>query len=147
MTLPTGKNKFVLTRGFNITRLLIAVVVICASVALMVPPRRSDHMGVKVAVVRGDFSTLDVVISAYKSDTGGYPSGSNGLRDLIIRPDGVQHWKGPYFKDATALPVDPWGHPYVYEFPGRHTVNSYDLTSMGPDGRIGTDDDIANWKK
>ena len=48
-------------------------------------------------------------------------SGKNGLQDLVVQPRDAQNWKGPYIKDATGLPLDPWGHPYVYEFPGRHT--------------------------
>ena len=32
---------------------------------------------------------------------------------------------------------DPWGHPYYY----RVVENSYDLRTLGPDGRLGTDDD------
>ena len=32
-------------------------------------------------------------------------------------------------------------------FPGKHNANSYDLLSVGPDGKEGTDDDIGNWTK
>jgi hypothetical protein len=39
------------------------------------------------------------------------------------------------------------GHKYFYECPGKHNPDSYDLFSAGPDGRIGTDDDIGNWTK
>ena len=40
---------------------------------------------------------------------------------------------------------DPWGNDYIYEFPGKHNSSSFDLLSMGPDGRSGTEDDITNW--
>jgi general secretion pathway protein G len=43
------------------------------------------------------------------------------------------------------IPMDPWTHPYIYTFPGKHRPNSYDLMSMGPNGQAGDEDDIFNW--
>ena len=45
--------------------------------------------------------------------------------------------------ESAKLPVDPWGNPYIYYYPGKHNPNSYDLLSAGPDGKEGTDDDIG----
>ena len=42
------------------------------------------------------------------------------------------------------IPADPWGRPYIYEFPGRLNPAGYDLRSMGPDGQPNTADDIVN---
>ena len=36
-----------------------------------------------------------------------------------------------------------WGNDYIYEYPGKRSQGSYDLMSMGPDGRVGGDDDIV----
>jgi len=58
------------------------------------------------------------------------------------RPANARAWHGPYLE---ALPKDPWGHDYLYECPGRHNPDSYDLLSPRPDGLLGTDDDITNW--
>ena len=77
-------------------------------------------------------------------DTGYYPKGKNGLVDLVQPPRDAQNWRGPYMKND--IPLDPWGHAYIYECPGKHNPSSYDLMSMGVHGRVGTDDDIANWQ-
>jgi general secretion pathway protein G len=45
------------------------------------------------------------------------------------------------------LPKDPWQNEYIYECPGKHNEKSYDVMSMGPDKRIGGDDDICNWQQ
>ena len=42
--------------------------------------------------------------------------------------------------------MDPWDNPYIYYYPGKHNANGYDLLSVGPDGKEGTDDDIGNWQ-
>jgi general secretion pathway protein G len=52
-------------------------------------------------------------------------------------------WKGPYVKQ---VPKDPWGNEYIYRYPGTNNANSYDIYSLGPDGREGNDD-ITNWSK
>ena len=85
-------------------------------------------------------STLD----QFKLDTGAYPKGSNGLVELVQQPIGATNWRGPYLDK---LPVDWWGHKYIYEYPGKHNTNGYDLFSAGPDGKPGTGDDIGNWMK
>ena len=67
------------------------------------------------------------------------------IQQLIEEPRDNKNWKGPYLKGE--IPKDPWGQPYVYECPGRrNNSKSYDLASIGPDGREGTEDDVANWQ-
>ena len=75
-------------------------------------------------------------------DNGYYPKGKNGLGDLVQQPRDAQNWHGPYLDK---LPNDPWGNDYIYECPGKHNPSSYDLLSVGPDGKAGTEDDIGNW--
>ena len=45
------------------------------------------------------------------------------------------------------IPLDPWGHSYIYVCPGKHNPSGYDLYSAGPDGREGNEDDITNWQQ
>ena len=79
---------------------------------------------------------------AYEVDNGYYPKGKNGLLDLIQQPRDSQNWRGPYIQSDT-IPKDPWGNDYVLVNPGEH--GAYDLLSAGPDGEMGTEDDITNW--
>jgi general secretion pathway protein G len=81
-------------------------------------------------------------LDRYCVETGDYPK---SLQDLVQQPTNETNWQGPYF-DPPKLPTDPWGNPYVYEFSGKHKPESYDLYSLGPDGKAGTDDDIGNWQ-
>jgi general secretion pathway protein G len=75
-------------------------------------------------------------------DNGYYPSGANGLNDLVNQPGNAQEWRGPYVKE---VPLDPWGNDYIYESPGKVNTGSYDISSAGPDGQPGNEDDITNW--
>jgi general secretion pathway protein G len=38
------------------------------------------------------------------------------------------------------IPLDPWGHAYIYVYPGTHNPNGYDLSAIAPDGQV-----FGNW--
>lgn len=44
---------------------------------------------------------------------------------------------------ASKVTKDPWGNDYTFKCPGEH--GSVDVTSNGPDGEQGTEDDIHNY--
>ncbi len=85
-----------------------------------------------------DIATFRTAIKMFETDIGRYPA---TLGDLQVQPTNAADWRGPYLDTAT-IPSDPWGHAYVYRYPGLRSTNAYDLLSCGPDGREGTADDI-----
>lgn len=91
--------------------------------------------------------SLEVPLTRFKIDMGGYPTTEEGLQALVSAPgtNGTR-WRGPYMKaDGGKLPADPWGTTYFYQYPGAHNTGSYDVWSAGPDRQNGTADDIGNW--
>jgi general secretion pathway protein G len=103
----------------------------------------AGHGNPRPTAARADiYGGIKSALDAFKVDTGAYPKGSNSLVELVQQPIGATNWRGPYLDK---LPVDWWGHNYIYEYPGKHNPNGYDLFSAGPDGKPGTDDDIGNW--
>ena len=91
--------------------------------------------------------SLAVPLSSYRYALGGYPTTEEGIQALITAPaTNAERWRGPYIKtDGGKLPVDPWGTPYHYRYPGTHNTDSYDVWSSGSDRQDGTADDIGNW--
>lgn len=95
--------------------------------------------------VKGDIQTFHASLIRYRTHAGLYPTTGQGLKALVSRPtDGPQPKSYKPLLREQAL-YDPWGNPYQYRFPGRHNPESYDIFSMGPDGKEGTADDIGNW--
>ena len=79
---------------------------------------------------------LENALAVYRFDQGGFPATEDGLQALTKRPDSAESWKGPYVDGE--LPVDPWKAPFTYE----HGAGIYRITSAGPDGQFGNDDDL-----
>lgn len=130
--------------GFTLIELLLVLVILGVLAAIVVPKFGGRTEQARVTAAQSQISTFGTALDAFEVDTGSYPKGKNGLLDLVQQPRDAINWKGPYMKND--IPNDPWGRAYIYEFPGKHNPSSYDLMSMGPDGKVGGDDDITNWQ-
>lgn len=130
--------------GFTLLELLVVMVII-GLLAGYVAPRYFAQIGKsEVKAARAQIDALDKAVETYRLDTGHYPKTEDGLAALDKQPAGETHWQGPYLKKA--VPLDPWGNPYVYKQPGDH--GDYDILSYGRDGKPGgegEDADLTNW--
>jgi general secretion pathway protein G len=131
-------------RAFTLIELLLVLVILGILAAIVVPKFAGRTEQARVAAAKTDISSIGTALDAFEVDMGHYPQGKNGLLELVNQPADAQSWKGPYLQKG--VPNDPWEHPYIYECPGKQNRNGYDLMSIGPDGRAGTDDDINNWQ-
>lgn len=130
----------------NAWRFTIAVCLLLVgamSLSTLRPPNGGRSAMARIMAAKADIDSLEVALDAYQIDTGQYPSGSGGLQALVQAPMNAANWHGPYVKQ---IPNDPWGTPYQYKSPGLHNTRTYDLSSAGPDRKVGTKDDLVNWK-
>ena len=89
-------------------------------------------------------SLLPTALKLYELDNGFFPTSSQGLEALLVRPTSSPvptNWNGPYIEKK---PTDPWGRAYEYVSPGKHRAD-YDLSSNGKDDKKESDD-ITNWE-
>jgi len=132
-------------KGFTLIELLV-VMVIVGLLAALVGPRLFPKLGKgKQAAAKAQIELLGQALDQMRLDIGRYPTTQEGLSALAANPGGIQNWDGPYLKKA--LPNDPWGKPYHYQFPGTHGTE-YDLFSYGRDGAPsgeGEDKDVNSW--
>ncbi len=129
--------------GFTLVEMLLVLVILATLAAIVVPKFSGRTEQARITAAKTQISNFGVALDSFEIDVGYYPKGRNGLQDLVVQPRDASAWRGPYIKE---IPKDPWGNEYVYESPSRHGDKSYDLMSPGPDGRVGTDDDITNWQ-
>ena len=107
-------------RGFTIIELLATMSLIALLSALAVPHYSHLTERARVAKAVGD-------IQAMRSD--------------ILSQDSLPASLATINRQSL---IDPWGHPYIYEYPGKRNPSGYDLISAGPDGQMNTGDDITN---
>ena len=124
---------------------LMIVVVILGILATIIMPRmlnrpeQARRMKAKV-----DIRNIESALALFKTDTGRFPTTSEGLEALVSDP-GIKGYNRNGYLDK--VPVDPWGNRYVYICPGVAS-RDYDLESYGKDGEEGgTEDnaDIESW--
>jgi general secretion pathway protein G len=132
-------------RGITLIELLV-VMVILAMFATLVGQRFFGRVEqARQTTTKAQISEFESVLDLYRLDVGRYPTSAEGLQALRVRPPGVEDWDGPYLRKE--VPLDQWGKPYIYRFPGEH--GDFDLLSLGADGQEGGDGentDIVNWQ-
>jgi general secretion pathway protein G len=122
-------------RGFTLIEILVVITVI-AILAAVVSPLVFRNVGdAKLSAARSQLDIFGLALDQYRLDNDYYPSTEQGLGALVAPPQGdpaPRNWRGPYLKRA--VPLDPWGHAYVYRAVGD---GGYDLLTLGRDGREG----------
>jgi general secretion pathway protein G len=117
--------------GFTLVEMLVVIAIIGLVVGL-VGPRVLNYLSEsKVKAAKIQIESFSAALDLYYLDNGAYPGANEGLTALVERPASALAWNGPYLKTAS-VPVDPWGHPYLYKVPGDHAP--YEIDSYGPGG-------------
>ncbi len=87
---------------------------------------------------RASLDMLKQALNNFEVDHDRFPTTAEGLDALVHRPPGMPDWHPRLEK----IPLDAWGHPFVYRKPTTTGQQFYDLYSLGPDGQDATPDDI-----
>lgn len=142
------RNRLTARGGFTLMEMMVVLAII-GTLAMLVASNILRNVGdANVTAARSQIETLAVALDAYRLDVGAYPTTEEGLTALRVAPTGAEArgWRGPYLRKS--VPLDPWGHPYVYVSPGARNPDSYDLYTPGRDGApggTGEDADITSW--
>jgi general secretion pathway protein G len=130
--------------GFSLLEVMVVLVIIGMIMAIVAPNIMGQQEEAAADKARLDIQQLEDAMSMYKLRNKVYPSTEQGLEALVtasnIDPVPKRFPDGGFIE---SLPEDPWGNPYQLLSPGER--GKFDILSMGPDGVIGTEDDIGNW--
>jgi len=131
-------------QAFTLVELLLVLSILALLAGLVLPKLVGTGEKAKVKTAIAQIGAFKSALEMFEVDNGKFPPGRSGLQDLIVKPRyASQDWH--MYLDK--IPKDPWGNDYIYECPGRHNPNSYDISSPGPDAQAGNEDDIGNWDK
>lgn len=130
--------------GFTLIELMIVVVILGLLATTIMPrilnrPEQARRIKAKIEI-----RNIESALALFKTDTGRFPTTSEGLGALISEP-GIKGYNADGYLDK--VPLDPWGNRYIYISPGVHSKD-YDLESFGKDGEdggTGDNADIESW--
>ena len=126
-------------RGMTLIEIMVVLVIlgmIAAAVAVNVVKRQQDA---ELKQARTDVQNIaSQGVDAFRVLKGRFPTTEEGIHILV---------EEGFLKanNAEGTLKDPWGHEYVYLYPGQAHPDAYDVKSNGPDGQPGTPDDIVNY--
>ncbi|MBX3363710.1 MAG: type II secretion system protein GspG [Phycisphaeraceae bacterium] len=131
-----------LRRGFTLIEVMIVIGIILAIggiVGVALFQQREDS---KIKLTQQDMNTLKSGIAFFFQEFDRVPTTEEGLSVLwakanLDNPDDEVRWRAALQKP---LVNDRWNREWVYE---QLTRTSYQITSVGPDGEEGSDDDIV----
>lgn len=129
------------SRGFTLLELLVVVAIIGLLAAFVGPRLFGNVSKSEVTTAKAQIEAFARAIDSYRLDTGRFPETAQGLQALVVRPADSPKWNGPYLQKE--VPLDPWGHAYVYKRPGNNG-RDYEITSYGRDGSPGGADEDAD---
>ncbi|HHL2560529.1 TPA: type II secretion system major pseudopilin GspG [Yersinia enterocolitica] len=131
-------------KGFTLLEMMVIIIILGLLASLTIPSVMSSKSRADQQKALSDIAAIGNALDMYKLDNGYYPTESQGLNSLVIKPIEPPipriYPKNGYIR---RLLNDPWGNPYLINNPGRY--EEIDIFSSGPDRNIGTDDDIGSW--
>lgn len=131
-----GRTSLGNEHGFSLLEIIIVLGIIGGLIAVLIgnigsssESARKKETGVRASQVQSN-------LLRYQADMGRMPSATEDLSALFSNP-GNPRWSGPYGSEEDAK--DAWGVPFSYTLSGKGPQ----LTSAGPDGQPGTEDDLV----
>lgn len=126
-------------RAFTLVELMVVIVIIGLLSGMVTLSVRSYLIAGKQSVAKMEISKISQALDTYYTQFDRYPSNEQGIGALVEKskkfPEGI----------LNKIPVDPWGNPYQYNYPGQN--GAFDLISFGADfrpGGEGADSDILS---
>jgi len=134
--------------GFTLIEIMIVLAIIGFILGMVGYNLMGRFEKAKVETAQNQIRLLQGAMSSYKRDNNRYPTTDQGLEALVSKPSIGRtpkfYPKGGYLS-SSKVPSDPWDNPYRFASPGIHG-HDIEISSDGPDGDQGTEDDLKSWE-
>ena len=118
-------------QAFTLIEILVVLTIIGLLLSFVAPMILDRPNQARTLKAHSDLQAIKAALSLYYIDNGRLPSDSEGIE--ILFQEGTN---GAYLAEQ---PFDPWGNGYEYRVRGNGLAI---LISNGPDGELGSEDDI-----
>lgn len=122
--------------GFTLLEIMLVLIILVVVGGIVA----TNYLGVQEGAMKKTATTqlqlFRQTLKLYQLDVGQLPSSLDALRERPGELADPSRWSGPYL-EADITP-DPWGNEYQFKVSG----SGFELSSHGPDGQAGTEDDV-----
>ncbi len=121
--------------GITLIEMLVVITIIALFSAIAYQRLTPALEQGRVTAARTQIESLIAALQRYNIENGRFPTEEQGL-------DAVR----PFL--TKEIPLDPWGTPYIYRYPGEHSTDP-ELLSYGADGQEGGEGpnaDVVSWR-
>lgn len=122
--------------AFTLMEMILVIAIIAVLIAVGAGTLGDFGVQAEITAARGQIKTLESAVRMYKVNNRTLPPSLEAL----VKPPANALVKRPFVENESAI-TDPWGTKYQFRSPGKDG-RSFDIYSMGPDQREGTDDDV-----
>jgi general secretion pathway protein G len=126
--------------GFTLIEIMVVVFILGLLVTLVAPRIIGRTDEARVTKAKADIKAIEEAANLFKLDNGFYPSTAEGLNALVQPPPRARRPNPDGY--LSKVPVDPWGHEYVYQSDGQREVVIVSLGADGSEGGEGYNGDI-----
>lgn len=116
--------------------LIIIIVVLGVLASIIVVGVMNQFDRARVGTCRIKIDSVEQALHQYNAAYKQYPSQRKGFQALLTPSNDAE----PFL---SANPKDIWGNELLYFNPAREGNGPFELVSKGPDGALGTEDDIS----
>jgi general secretion pathway protein G len=132
--------------GFTLLEVLVVVMIITILATIVGVSVVRQPGKAKTAAAAAQIGVFRTALQMYRMTHGQFPTQEQGLRALCEKPaipPVPERYPPEGYLDSRHLPLDPWGHEYVYVIPGPEG-EPYEIVSYGADGEPGGQDENAD---
>lgn len=141
MSMPSSspRSRFSTQSGYTLVEIMIVLGIIAVLAGSAIYMLVGSVDTAKDQRVDSDIQAIKQQLSLYEMQNYTYPTTAQGLEALVVRPS-TEPVPRKWRQLLKAVPLDPWGTPYQYAFPGKKDPGGFDLYSLGPDRKPSEDD-------
>jgi general secretion pathway protein G len=132
--------------GFTLMEILIVLAILAVIISLVLPNFLGAQQDANKKTAKMAVNGVEEAAKIYAAQHDGeFPP---SIDAMLTNQGNDPKWAGPYLEKGQ-VPLDPWGNPIQYQYPGAHQGGGDrpDIWSMGKDKQTGGTDDITNWSK
>jgi general secretion pathway protein G len=131
-------------QGFSLIEILVAVMIITILASTVAVFVFKEPGKARKAKAMSEIGAFKLALGLYRSNHGYLPTEQQGLDALCaiptVEPIPANYPTDGAYLDRRKVPMDPWGHEYVYRVEG----SQFEIISYGADGEPGGDVEDAD---